>query len=83
MAATIHNDAFIASACQQAKKFWDAYHALKDMQDQWTALDYTNTLFDSADGPKAADVLAVVFTTTNAVATLMGQGHATNISKLL
>ena len=87
MAATIQNDDYIAEACRNAKAFWDSYHKLRNMQDQWNALDYGNTLKDGAstlvDGITAAEVGAVVFDAMNAVKTVLDAGNATNISRLL
>ncbi len=77
---------YITLARQHNKQVWDGINALAAMQSEWTALDYTNTLEDGVganEGYTAAEVSAVVFTTTNALLGLLEQGHATNMAKLL
>ena len=77
---------FISDARAKAKTLWETYLELKAMQEEWDALDYTNTLPDGTelnDGYTKAEVSAVINTTIDAITTLMGQGHATNIAKLL
>ena len=77
---------YLSLARQSTKKLWDAYLELKKMQEEWNALDYGNTLANGEganEGYTKAEVGSVVFDTINAMETLMGQGHATNIAKLL
>lgn len=84
---SIREDAYLAFVRQNTRALWTAYNNLKGAgQGQWNGLDYGTTL--QAELPvdaefTAAEVGAVVFDTVNAIATLMGQGHATNVSKLL
>ena len=78
---------FITEVRQNAKALWDAYHKLKALQVEWSALDYGTTL-DAGTGPNAgipaADVGAVVFATTDELTLrIFGTGHATNLAKLL
>lgn len=67
-------------------KLWDALNDLVALQREWNAMDYGTTLDAGTQentGILAADVGAVVFDTTNAFVTVLGQGHATNMAKLL
>ena len=77
---------FITLARQQNKAIWDGINALVAMQREWNALDYGNTLDDglgeNADYT-ADEIGAVVFDTANAFVAVLGQGHATNMAKLL
>lgn len=77
---------FITEARQATKAIWDNLNKLKALQTEWNALDYGNTLEDGSGenaGILADDVGAVVFATSDAFTTLLGQGHATNMGKLL
>lgn len=77
---------FITLARQHNKAIWDGINALIALQREWNALDYGNTLADGEGanaGVTAAEVGGVVFDTANAMATLLSQGHATNMAKLL
>lgn len=77
---------YITEARQAARDIWNAYNRLKGLQVEWNALDYSNTL-DAGTGDNAGltgvEVGAVVFDTTDAITTLLGTGHATNLAKLL
>lgn len=83
--------AYVRLAQANAKALLAAYQALLDMQFQWNALDYGNTLHDPAgaditetsDNYSEAKVGAVVFDTTNAITTVLNAGSATNIANLL
>lgn len=83
--ANKHQD-FITAARAHALAIWDAVNSLKTMQVEWNALDYSNTLGNgtgvNADVTEAM-VGAVVFDTCDAIETLFGQGHATNLANLL
>lgn len=83
---TSREQEYITNVRAYARMIWDAYHALQAAQSEWVALDYTNTL-DDGTGANAeitkAQVSSVVNTTVDAIETLFGQGHATNIAKLL
>lgn len=65
---------------------WNAVNALGSLKREWNALDYGNTL-DEGNGPHAGltktELGAVVFDTTDAIVTLLADGHATNMAKLL
>lgn len=78
---------FITLARQHTKALWDAYHALRAMQSEWTANDYGNTLDDGVGanlGYNKAEVGAVVFDTVNEIKLrIFDTGHATNLAKLL
>lgn len=77
---------FITEARQHARKLWDAVNALKALQLEWDSLDYGNNLDDGEGdnaGVLADDVGSCVFATTDAILTLFGQGHGTNVAKLL
>lgn len=68
------------------KAIWDGINALVALQREWNALDY-GTILDPGEGSNEGltktDIGAVVFDTANALVTLLGQGHATNMAKLL
>ncbi len=77
---------YISTARTLNRQLWDAINELKAMQVEWNALDYGSTLGDGEGanaGYTKAEVGAVVFDTTNAMATLLASGHATNLAKLL
>lgn len=77
---------YISAARQLATTLWNTIHALRDLQAEWAALDYSTTLPDGTginEGYAAAEVGSVVFDTTNALLALLEQGHATNLAKLL
>lgn len=80
---------FYSIARQAAKQIWDANHVLQNLQDEWNALDYGNTLPDgdtsgSNAGMTRGEIGAVVFATGDAVnAVVTGSGHATNIANVL
>jgi hypothetical protein len=77
---------YITEARQATRKLWDAVNALKALQLEYNALDYGNTLADGVgenEGYTKAEVGSVVFDTTEAILTLFGQGHSTNVAKLL
>lgn len=68
------------------RQIWEGLNMLKGMQREWNALDYGTELDDGAGanaGILATDVGAVVFATADAIETLLGTGHATNMAKLL
>ena len=83
----IENQDFITKARRKTQAFWDAYHDLKAMQDQWNALDYGTVLSPGAGenaGILASDVGSVLFSTMNEVDTRIFQtAHKTNLAKLL
>jgi hypothetical protein len=77
---------FITRVRQQNKMIWEAIGELQEMQRQWNALDYSNSLTDGQgenEGINKAEVGAVVFDTTNALIAVLNAGHATNMAKLL
>lgn len=78
---------YISTAKQHTKALWDAYHALKAMQTEWSALDYGTTLDDGAGanaGLTKTEVGAVVFATVDELTLrIFATGHATNLAKLL
>lgn len=78
---------YITEARAHVRNVWNSLHALKNMQDEWNAQDYGNTLDDGAGdnlGITKTDVGAAVFATTDAlVAVAFASGHATNLSNLL
>ena len=85
MSAARHQD-YITLARDRTKSLWQAYLDLKEMQSEWSALDYGTTLSDGAGanlGYNKAHVGSVVFDTVNALTTLFNTGHATNLSSLL
>lgn len=84
--ASRHQD-FITLARQRAAAIWEASTALLEMQKEWAALDYGNTLPDGENGNAgytAVEVGAVVFATADEIKLrILDTGHATNLAKLL
>ena len=77
---------FVSIARQATRDLWNAINTLESMQHEWTALDYTNTLTEfvgANEGLDADDISDVVFTTTDAIRSLLDTSHATNLAKLL
>lgn len=71
---------------QHTREIWDAVNALLALQREWTYQDYTNTISGSitlTDSPDVSDIIAVLFTTTDAINGLLIAGHGTNITKIL
>lgn len=68
------------------RDIWNGINTLVALQREWNALDYGTTLDPGAganDGLTKTEIGAVTFDTANALVTLLGQGHATNMAKLL
>lgn len=77
---------FISEARSAAQKIWDGINELEALQNEWNALDYSNTLQDGEGdnaGYTADETGAVVFDSANALRTTLDGGHATNLGKLL
>lgn len=77
---------FISETRTHARALWNAINSLEALQNEWNALDYGATLDVGAGenaGLTSTEVGAVVFATADAMRTLLGSGHATNIAKLL
>lgn len=77
---------FITNARNETQKLWDAFHELKNMQAQWNALDYGNTLSDGEGanyGINHAQIGSAVFDAVNAIQVVLDAGNATNLAKLL
>lgn len=77
---------YITLARQQAKNLWSSINELVELQREWNALDYGNTLVDGVGenaGITKTAVGAVVFDTANAVVSVFNAGSATNIARLL
>lgn len=78
--------AYIYTVRTNVRQLWDALNNLVELQRQYNALDYGNTLPPGEDinaGIVAAAVGACVFDTPNALVTVLNAGHATNLAKLL
>lgn len=77
---------FITEARASARKMWEAHNELLALQREYTAMDFANNLPDG-EGENAditaAEISAVVINTANAMTTMLGTGHATNIAKVL
>lgn len=77
---------YITEARAHARAIWEALNALEGLQREWTALDYGSSL-EAGEGANAeitaAEVGSVVFDTTNALRSLLNEGHATNLAHLL
>lgn len=79
-------DSYYAEVRARARAIWEGINELKSLQQEWNALDYTNTLANGSGsnaGLTKTEIGAVVFDSTNALLELLGEGHATNLAKLL
>ncbi len=68
------------------RQIWDGINTLISLQREWNSLDYGTTLDDGEGGNvplTKTEITAVVNTTANAFVTLLGDGHGTNMAKLL
>ncbi len=77
---------FITEARSANRAVWEGLLKLKSLQREWNALDYGTTLPPGEgenEGVTALQVGAVVFDTSNALETVLNQGFATNMAKLL
>ncbi len=86
MANPARQSDYITEARQLAQQLWASINGLEALQREWNALNYTETLTEFTGANESlvvGDVSGVVFDTTNALTTLLGSGHATNIAKLL
>jgi hypothetical protein len=77
---------FITEVRASARKMWESHNELLALQREYSAMDFANELpdgeGDNAD-VTAAEISAVVVNTANAVTTMLGTGHATNLAKVL
>ena len=83
---SVRHQNYITEARQAAKKVWDGISELQSLQGEWNALDYGTTLADGVDqndGYTGSEVGAAVFATSDALETLMANGHGTNLASLL
>lgn len=83
---TARDSEFYDKVRQSNRALWNAINDLQELQRQWNALDYSNTLTDGVgtnEGLTKTEVGAVVFDTANAMKAVLDAGHATNIAKLL
>ncbi len=80
---TVQHRDYAQKAREANRKVWDGINDLVELQRQWTALDYTNTLVDDEHGLTAAEYLAVIFTTAGLLVDVLEAGSKTNMAKLL
>lgn len=87
MAVTDGRDSEYYDKVRQANKaLWNAINDLQELQMQWNALDYSNSLSNGVgtnEGLTKTELGAVVFDTANAMKAVLNAGHATNMAKLL
>ena len=94
LSSTVYADArsqkeqdYYTQVRKHATNLWEAIQFFSgEGQAEWNALDYGNTLDDGMNqhqGLTRTDLGGVVFDTTDAILVLFGQGHATNVAKLL
>lgn len=77
---------YVTEAQASARKLFDAIYELQQLSSEWTYGDYTNTLdaqITLTERPAIGDLSAVVNTSSTAFITLLGNGHGTNITKIL
>ena len=73
---------YIRDVRRATVNLWESINFLLSAQAEWNALDYTNTLADGEGdntGYTKAEVSAVVFTTANAIETLLDQVPALHL----
>lgn len=79
---------FVSEARDATTKILEGYEKLISMQGEWNALDYGNAIVPNDlvgsehEGLTAANVGAAVFDSANAITTLLGAGHATNLNRI-
>lgn len=73
---------YIEAVKNANRDIWEGINHLVNLQRQWNALDYGNTLSET-DGVTASQLGSVVFDTANALVAVLNSGHATNMAKLL
>jgi hypothetical protein len=83
MAAMARQIAFKFEVREAARALWNAHNDLNALKKEADALDYGQTLETNEDEPTAAELLAVAYDTNTALATMLANGHATNIAKVL
>lgn len=75
--------AFKSEVRDAAQRIWGAVQDLKGLRAEADAQNYGATLDDLDGEVAAADILAIPYATADALNTLMGQGHATNLTNVL
>lgn len=85
---TITNQPYYSQARQLTRVLFTTIQQMKNMQEPWNYLDYSNNLADEITGSgntflTKTDLAAVIFTTIGAIEDLLAQGHGTNLAKLL
>jgi hypothetical protein len=87
-ASEAQKQAYINAARNAATELWRAQVTLQQLQDEWNALDYGNTLLPADftgdnEGLVASNIGAVVFDTSNSIQTLVfNVGSATNVARI-
>jgi hypothetical protein len=78
---------FISEVRNSARKVWEGILELLSFQNEWNALDYTNTLDDGTGentGITKALVSAAVFDTADELKLrILDTAHKTNLAKLI
>ena len=77
---------FIQEARNGAKMVLDGINILKGLQPEWNYRDYANTLDDGTNensGITRAEVGPAIFDSADAIITVLGNGHGTNLAKLI
>ncbi len=83
---TVTHQDFITNARTYVKTAWDAISALQDMQLQWNALDYGNTLENGTglnSGITSQQVGSAIFAGGDALMAVLEGGNGGNLAKLL
>ena len=74
--------AYVREVKEANRKIWEGISELAALKREWDALALGDTLIE-VEGVPPADVGAVVHATREAFETLLAQGHATNMARLL
>lgn len=87
-ASNAQKQQYINRARTAATQLWNAQQELLELQREWNALDYGNTLNTPDDftgdneGLTGANIGAVVFDTANLVQGVLDAGSATNLARI-
>lgn len=76
-------DAFVIELQSQGLVFWEAYHALGKLRDEYSKGDYANQLQMTLTNAPSIDNIVSMMATVDAIKSLIDAGHGTNIINIL
>lgn len=86
MASASRPQDFYGAVRDANRAVWNGINNLLELQAEYNALDYGNTLVDGTGtnaGLTKTDLGAVIFDSANALKTVLNAGSATNMAKIL